>query len=304
MEKAALEWRNVVKKRERLDLGPVDLKLYENYITALIGRNGSGKTTLMKLAAQLIHPDQGQMLWFGETYPKGIPVEIRSQIAYVPEHYAAEEDGLKMDDAAKFRASCYARWDWQRYEELLHRFEVPGDKKLNKLSKGQRRKFEITAALAARPKLLLLDEPSSGLDPFAWKTMMNEIRRCVDEDGTTVLLSTHVVEEVRRMADYLILMDRGRSLGMAEKDLLLERCREVWIPQGEELLDELPGIVESAVEMSGMVRFITLDYGATAILLEEAGVKPIRVRALELDEVMEHWMNGSMQLTEAGMKQE
>lgn len=298
MEKAALEWRNVVKKRDRMELGPVDLKLYENYVTALIGRNGSGKSTLMKLAVQLIRPDKGEVVWFGETYPNGLPVDVRAKIAYVSEHYVAEENGLKMDDAAKFRASCYPRWDWQRYEELLHRFEVPGDKKLNKLSKGQRRKFEIAAALATRPKLLLLDEPSSGLDPFAWKTMMNEIRRCVDEDGATVLLSTHVVEEVRRMADYLILFERGHSLGMTEKDALLERGRELWIAQGvellEDLLGELPGVVESAVETSGMLRLVTLDYSGTSALLEEAGIKPIRVRALELDEVMEHWMNGSM----------
>ncbi len=294
VEKTALEWRNVVKKRDRMELGPVDLKLYENYVTALIGRNGSGKSTLMKLAVQLIHPDKGEVVWFGERYPNGLPAEVRAKIAYVPENYIAEENGLKMDDAAKFRAFWYPGWDWQRYEELLHRFEVPGDKKLNKLSKGQRRKFEIAAALAAKPKLLLLDEPSSGLDPFAWKTMMNEIRRCVDEDGGTVLLSTHIVEEVRRMADYLILVDKGRSLGMAEKDSLLERCREIWISRDDELLDELPGVIESSIESSGMVRFVTLDYAGAAALLDEVGVKPIRVRALELDEVMEHWMNGSI----------
>ncbi|NGZ77429.1 ABC transporter ATP-binding protein [Saccharibacillus alkalitolerans] len=294
MDNAVLEWRNVVKKRDRMVLGPLDLKLYEHYITALIGRNGSGKSTLMKLAVQLVRPDEGEVIWFGRPYPGGLPADVRAEIAYVPENFAAEENGIKMDDAADFRASWYPRWDWQRYEELLRRFDVPGGKKLNKLSKGQRRKFEIAAALATRPKLLLLDEPSSGLDPFAWKTMMDEIRRCVDEDGATVLMSTHIVEEVRRMADYLVLVDKGKSLGMLEKDALLERGREIWISRDDELLEELPGIVESSIESEGMVRFVTLDYAGTAALLDEVGVKPIRVRALELDEVMEHWMNGGL----------
>ncbi|WP_172196755.1 ABC transporter ATP-binding protein [Saccharibacillus qingshengii] len=294
MENAVLEWKRVVKKRDRMVLGPVDLKLYENYVTALIGRNGSGKSTLMKLAAQLIMPDEGEMTWYGQSYPQGLPTDVRASIAYVPENFAAEEDSLKMDDVAQFRASWYPKWDWQRFEELLNRFEVPGGKKMNKLSKGQRRKFEIAAALATRPKLLLLDEPSSGLDPFAWKTMMNEIRRCVDEDGASVLLSTHIVEEVRRMADYLVLMEKGRSLGLLEKDALLDRGREIWIGRDDELLAEMPGVVESAIEAEGMIRFVTLDYAGASALLDEAGVKPIRVRALELDEVMEHWMNGSL----------
>ncbi|WP_172256545.1 ABC transporter ATP-binding protein [Saccharibacillus deserti] len=294
MENAVLEWKRVVKKRDRMVLGPVDLKLYENYVTALIGRNGSGKSTLMKLAAQLIMPDEGEVTWYGQSYPQGLPTDVRASIAYVPENFAAEEDSLKMDDVAQFRASWYPKWDWQRFEELLNRFEVPGGKKMNKLSKGQRRKFEIAAALATRPKLLLLDEPSSGLDPFAWKTMMNEIRRCVDEDGASVLLSTHIVEEVRRMADYLVLMEKGRSLGLLEKDALLDRGREIWIGRDDELLAEMPGVVESAIEAEGMIRFVTLDYAGASALLDEAGVKPIRVRALELDEAMEHWMNGSL----------
>ncbi|CAM3562899.1 MULTISPECIES: ABC transporter ATP-binding protein [Saccharibacillus] len=294
MEKAALEWKQVVKKRDRMVLGPVDLKLYDNYVTALIGRNGSGKSTLMKLAAQLIMPDEGEVIWYGQSYPQGLPTEVRASIAYVPENFASEEDSLKMDDVAAFRAAWYPKWDWQRFEELLNRFDVPGGKKMNKLSKGQRRKFEIAAALAVRPKLLLLDEPSSGLDPFAWKTMMNEIRRCVDEDGASVLLSTHIVEEVRRMADYLVLIDKGRSLGLLEKDALMDRGREIWIGRDDELLAEMPGVVESAIEAEGMVRFVTLDYAGSSALLDEAGVKPIRVRALELDEVMEHWMNGGL----------
>lgn len=294
MEKAALEWKQVVKKRDRMVLGPVDLKLYDNYVTALIGRNGSGKSTLMKLAAQLIMPDEGEVIWYGQSYPQGLPTDVRASIAYVPENFASEEDSLKMDDVAAFRAAWYPKWDWQRFEELLNRFDVPGGKKMNKLSKGQRRKFEIAAALAVRPKLLLLDEPSSGLDPFAWKTMMNEIRRCVDEDGASVLLSTHIVEEVRRMADYLVLIDKGRSLGLLEKDALMDRGREIWIGRDDELLAEMPGVVESAIEAEGMVRFVTLDYAGSSALLDEAGVKPIRVRALELDEVMEHWMNGGL----------
>ncbi|MDO3412619.1 ABC transporter ATP-binding protein [Saccharibacillus sp. CPCC 101409] len=294
MENTVVEWRGVVKRRERMTLGPVDIELRENHVTALIGRNGSGKSTLMKLAAGLIYPDAGEISWFGSAYPDGIPAEVRTRMSYVPENFATEEDGIKMDAAAEFRSFWYPSWDWQRYEELLRKFEVPGGKRLDKLSKGQRRKFEIAAALAVRPKLLLLDEPSSGLDPFAWKTMLEEIRRCVEEDRATVLLSTHIVEEVRRMADYLLLLDGGRSLGIREKDALLDAGREVWIEDDEELVRELPGVTEWARESEGMIRFVTTDYAGAAALLGEAGVRPIRARALELDEMMEHWMEGRL----------
>jgi len=81
---------------------------------------------------------------------------------------------------------------------------------------------------------------------------------------------------------------------MLEKDSLLDRGREIWIARDDELLEEMPAVVESAIESEGMVRFVTLDYAGAAALLEEAGTKPIRVRALELDEMMEHWMNGGI----------
>ncbi|GAF09544.1 ABC transporter [Paenibacillus pini JCM 16418] len=162
------------------------------------------------------------------------------------------------------------------------------------MSKGERRKFEISVALAPRPKLLLLDEPSSGLDPFAWKMMIDELRDYVKDDDTTILLSTHIVDEVRRLADYVILMHHGEMKGMVEKDSLLDNWKEIWMSGTIELAEGLPGIVKSQQEPNNVVRMTTTECHLVEKMLHEAGMTLLKTRSLELDEIMSLWLEGHM----------
>ncbi|KGE19543.1 ABC transporter ATP-binding protein [Paenibacillus wynnii] len=297
MVQMAIELRNVRKQRRTKTIGPLNLRLPEGHITALVGQNGSGKSTLLQMLLQLNHPEEGQIYWFESMYTEGLPIELRQRITYVPETSLSEEKHWSAEDAARFRSYWYPRWDDSYYQELIDTFEVPRNIKLGKMSKGERRKFEIAAALASRPRLLLLDEPSSGLDPFAWKKMIEVLRRYMNENNATIVISTHIVEEVRRLADYIVLMHQGQVLGMAEKDSLYGLWNEVWINVSDqeelkELTAEFPGTLHWTMDTPGVASFVTEHFYKIEKRIQNLGVHVIKSRSLELDEILSLWTQG------------
>ncbi|NQX48755.1 ABC transporter ATP-binding protein [Paenibacillus tritici] len=297
MVEQAVELRNVCKKRRHKTIGPLNVSLPQGYITALVGQNGSGKSTLLHLLMQLSFPGEGEVRWFGEAYVDGLPLKLRQQMAYVPEVSQSEENFWTAAEAAEFRRHWYPSWDQGYFEELIGKFEVPHNARLGKMSKGERRKFEIAAALAAKPRLLLLDEPSSGLDPFAWKIMIETLQRYMDEHEATIIISTHIVEEVRRLADYIVLMHQGQLLGMTEKDSLFGSWSEIWVQiEGEqelqELAAELPQALELKLETPGVASLLTQQIYLYEKRIQDLGVKVLKNRSLELDEILSLWTRG------------
>ncbi|MCG7386230.1 ATP-binding cassette domain-containing protein [Paenibacillus sp. ACRRY] len=290
MEPIAVQLNGVSKIRKRRIIGPIDLAIPEGYVVAILGHNGSGKSTLLNMLQRVVLPDSGQIVWFGQHHEGELPTELREHIGFVADGGGSEEDNITAVEAARFRAHWYTRWDAKLFNQLMDDMDVPYDVKLKKLSKGERRKFEIAAALAARPRLLLLDEPSSGLDPFAWKVMVEQFRNFMAEGDTTILIATHIADEVKRLADYIVLMHRGQSLGMAEKDVVLDQWREIWY-EGDLRPESIPGAVESKQE-AGAIRVITTRVVEAQERLELAGNRIMKIRNLELDEVLQYWIAG------------
>jgi len=293
----AMELRNVRKQRRTQTIGPLNLKMPEGHVIALVGHNGSGKSTLLQMLLQLTHPEAGEIQWFGRNYTGELSLELRQSITYVPEVSLREENGWSAEEAASFRSYWYPKWEAQYFNDLLNQFEVPRNIKLGKMSKGERRKFEIAAALAAHPRLLLLDEPSSGLDPFAWKKMIEILRRYMEEHNATIVISTHIVEEVRRLADYIVLMHQGQMLGMAEKDSLYGLWNEVWVNlSDEEELKELskmfPDTLHWTMDTPGVASFVVEHFHKIEKRIHDLGVHVIKSRSLELDEILSLWTQG------------
>lgn len=146
-----IEMSEVYKTRGNREIGPINLTIEPGYVVALAGHNGSGKSTLIHLLTQLIHPDSGEIRWFGQAYPDGMPADTRQWVGYVSEQPTREEDRLTAEAAAAFRALWYPGWDETRFQRLMERFQVPQHTKLSRMSKGERRKFELAAALAPHP---------------------------------------------------------------------------------------------------------------------------------------------------------
>lgn len=247
---------------------------------------------MMNMMLQTIQPDQGTIRWYGESYSGELPLTLRQSIGYVSEVPVAEENNLTVDAAARFRSYWYPSWDEVRFEELMQRFRVPRNERLNRMSKGERRKFEIAAVLAARPKLLLLDEPSSGLDPFAWGDMIDELQACMENEDITIVLSTHIVDEVKRLADYIILIDEGRILGMAEKDSLYGTWMELWVQGDSEALGKVPGVVKCDPDGPSLTRITVRDNEQWKKYLAATDIQVLKSRTLELEEILRLWIEG------------
>ncbi|WP_019635229.1 ATP-binding cassette domain-containing protein [Paenibacillus fonticola] len=291
-EALALELKDIVKKRRRKTIGPINLQIPQGYIVALVGTNGSGKSTILHMLTRSLIPDEGEIKWFGEKSAGDLPQEIRSKMAYVSENPVAEENYQTAEQAASFRAHWYPSWDQKKFERLMTHFEVPRNERLSRMSKGERRKFEVAAALATSPKLLILDELSSGLDPFVWKDMLEELQESMMGEDVTIIMATHIVEEVKRLADYIVLVHQGKVLGMVEKDLLYGSCYEAWVAGDLGEWKGRPELIRCDEDGPSMHKLIVRNEAFISELQQSKDLQVKRTRALELEEVLELWIQG------------
>lgn len=291
-EGMAIEFKGAVKHRRRHSIGPIDLKIPQGYIIALVGSNGSGKSTMLSMMMRTIKPDRGEIHWYGESFSGELPLELRQSIGYVPEGPIAEENGMTADAIAKFRAHWCPSWDEARFNGLIEQFHVPRNERLNRMSKGERRKLEISTVLAARPRLMLLDEPSSGLDPFAWGDMIDELQAYMENEDVTIILSTHIVDEVKRLADYIVLVDEGRVLGMVEKDSLYGTWKELWVQGAPEGLSQVKEVVKCEPDGPHLMRIIVRDNAQWNQYLTATGMQIMKSHSLELEEILRLWIKG------------
>lgn len=290
-EPLVLEFKDVIKHGTRAQIGPLNLQIPANYVVAIVGPNGAGKSTILQMMMRCILPSAGEISWFG--LPAGqLPIEARGQISYISELPCLEEDYSTGTEAAHFRSQFYPSWDHERFQALVQKFAVPMTQRLNKVSKGERRKFEIACALAVHPKLLIMDEPTSGLDPFIWKDLLDELRIVMEQEELTIILSTHIIEEVRRLADYIVLVSQGQALGMVEKDMLYGSWQQVWL-KGVSAEEIHQAGVMFYEEEGAMIQKVTIRESELESLLdklEDAHI--VKQQSLEIEEILKLWIQG------------
>ncbi|MBB6674456.1 ABC transporter ATP-binding protein [Cohnella nanjingensis] len=289
-EPAAISLRGAAVRRRQFTLGPLTLDIPSGMVTAIVGPNGSGKSTLFRMLLQMEPYEEGEAKLLGARVGPGGDDAAKARIGFVAELPHAYEGGLTAEEKARFAAAWYPTWSWDRYRKLMRKFEAEGNTKLRKLSKGMRRKVELAIAMAHDPELLLLDEPSSGLDPFAWKTMLEELHRYMESGDRTLVLATHITEEVRRLADYVLFLHRGRSLGMYEKDQLFDAWRVFAIQTATGLdlakLQAIPGVQGAAEAGPGIYRLETDRADETEEYCLAQGYKLLSAQRMEMEEIL------------------
>ncbi|SFA82620.1 ABC-2 type transport system ATP-binding protein [Cohnella sp. OV330] len=293
-DSAVVALKGATVRNDGFALGPLDLSVPAGMVTAIVGPNGSGKSTLMRLLLRLA-PFEGEAAVLGQRLAPDSDERLRERIGFVSELPHAYENHLTADEKARFASLWYLRWSWERYERLMRGFDADRTKKLGKLSKGMRRKAELAVAMAHDPELLLLDEPSSGLDPSAWKSLLDELTRYMDRGDRTLIFATHITEEVRRLADYVLFMHRGRCLGLYEKDRLFEAWRVLAVQRvdgtaGKEdaarLLRQAPGVQGAQESGPGICRIETDAPEETEAYCLSAGYRILSSQRMELEEIM------------------
>jgi ABC-2 type transport system ATP-binding protein len=212
----ALETHNLGKRYGRTwGLRDCTLTLPAGRVAALVGPNGAGKTTLLHLAVGLLRPDEGEISVLGQR-----PGATPTQVGFVAQDTPLYGD-FTAAELVKMGSKLNSRWDSELARGRLRQVGVPLDRRVDKLSGGQRAQVALALALAKRPDLLLLDEPVASLDPLARREFLQALMGSVADDGTTVLLSSHLLADLERVCDYLIVLQSARVqvLGAVE-DLL------------------------------------------------------------------------------------
>lgn len=202
-------------------LDHVTLNIARGSVFGLVGENGAGKTTLIKHLLGLFRAQAGSVRVFGLD-PVHDPAGVLGRIGYLSEERDLPE-WMRVGELMSYMRAFYRHWDDRYAGELLSLFELDCGQKIRTLSRGQRARAGLLVALAHRPELLVLDEPSSGLDPAARQDILGAVVRTVADEGRTVLFSSHLLHEVQRVADRVAMLHGGRLVLNEPLDELLAR---------------------------------------------------------------------------------
>lgn len=276
-------------------LREVDLQVPRGTVLALLGENGAGKTTLIQSLTGFLKPNAGSCRVLGLD-PTTDALEIRRRVGYVADAPALY-DWMRVGEIGWFASSFYEPGFLERYREAIARYEVAEDRKIRHLSKGQRAKVALALALAHDPELLILDEPTSGLDPLVRREFLESMLDRV-ATGRTVLLSSHQISEVERVADTVAILHQGKFCITDSLGHLRETVSEVTV-SFEDPLAELPQLPQPAQVFSdqteGRQRRM-LVRGMTDESIEHwkarPGVSGVRKRNATLDELFAACVRG------------
>jgi ABC-2 type transport system ATP-binding protein len=248
-----IEMRGVRKTYRFFTLDDVSLDLEPGQIMGFVGPNGAGKSTTLRLAMGMISPDAGEIRVLGHEIPRA-QAAAKRDIGYVSAEMRLLPHatlGWHMD----FMKSIYPEWDGGYAAALVKRFNLRTEQNARSLSLGEHVKASLLLALARRPKLLILDEPTTGLDPVARHEVISEFMEILRDETRSILFSSHNTVDVERISDTITFIDRGRIVDCANKEDFLDRWRriQVQLPPGA-TLPELPNIVGRTVDG----QFVTL----------------------------------------------
>ena len=269
----------------RTALASVSLSVTRGAVHGLVGANGAGKTTLIKHILGLLRAQNGSVRVFGLD-PVADPVAVLSRIGYLSE----EKDlpgWMRVDELIRYSRAFYPAWDDVYAEELRQTFALDPTTKIGDLSRGQKAQAGLLIALAYRPELLVLDEPSSGLDPIVRRDILGAIIRTIASEGRTVLFSSHLLDEVEQVADHVTMISHGRIAQSAPMEALKESYRCVTIRFEES--QPRPPAVAGALCWDGGEREWTAvvhrDSGELEGEVASSGGRVVDERAPSLDEL-------------------
>lgn len=284
MSDLAVQLKGVSKRYPHFSLDNIDLEIPTGGITGFIGPNGAGKSTTIRILMGLVRQDHGTVSVLGHAIPAQQTVAKRD-VGFVSEDmrlYKAATLAWHMD----FIRSIYPGWDDVYAEQLLKRFDLSAAHKIKGLSHGQRVKATLLLALARHPRLLVLDEPTTGLDPVARQEVLAALMEVLADERRTVLFSSHNTADVEQISDQITFIDRGRIIDSGNKETFLDRWRRLRleVPDGN-ALPALPDIVASSG--SGRVRILITnnyhpDMDATC---QQAGAILQAVESMTLEEI-------------------
>ncbi len=289
MSELAVSLSGIVKRYgSRTGLDGLDLQVERSSFHTLLGANGSGKTTTLRILLGFIRPEAGQGSVLGFPLGPGFPpVDLKARIGYVPERFSLYENMTARETLA-FVRGLNRRWDPKAEKRYVDLFSLPLDVTVRHMSTGVRAQLALTLAMSARPELLVLDEPTRGLDAAQrFRYLQALVEDCI-EDGRTVLLSSHDLYQMERIADHVTILRGGKAVVAGPLDHVKETEKRVRVAGDvtSETLAGLPGARKVTTDIGGFLVFVSGDVEAfRAAVSRLPGVVGVDVLDQSLEEV-------------------
>lgn len=256
MNVAAIEFDKVSKRYPFFQLDDISLRLEQGQITGLVGPNGAGKTTLIRLLMGMIGHDAGTIHVLGHAIPDQ-QARAKRDVGFVS-HDMGLFASATLAWHMNFVKSIYPAWDDAYAAALVKRFYLHPEQRIKGLSTGERLKAMLLLVLARRPRLLVLDEPTAGLDPVARHEMLAELMEVLRDEERSILFSSHNTLDIEQISDQITFLDRGRIVESNDKEVFLERWRRLHLNVDESVsLPTPPGVAE--VRRTGHTAVVTTN---------------------------------------------
>ncbi|QDA56425.1 ABC transporter ATP-binding protein [Thermomonas aquatica] len=254
-----IETRALSKRYGRkLALDNLDLRIPRGRIHAIVGANGAGKSTLFRILMGFMPPSAGEARILGKDSQQLTPAD-RARIGFVNEEHTLA-NWMRVSQVAAMQRHQYPRWNQQAYDSVIGHYHVLPEQKVGQLSRGERAGFNLALALAQGPELLVLDEPTLGLDVVAKRAFLESLLYSNAADDCTVIYCSHQMEEIERVADNLIILERGQLKHMSAPEDFTARVSH-WVAdvpfKGPEL-HTVPGLLE-VQRLDGLHHYLVLD---------------------------------------------
>lgn len=220
-------------------LDGLTLAVYPGEVFGFLGRNGAGKSTAIRILMGITRCNSGEINVFGKPLHSDV-IGIRQRIGYVAQDQNMYPWMTPMV-LSRFVKGFYPRWDSSRYQQLMNDFELPPKRRIGTFSGGMKAKLALTLALSTRPELLILDEPTAGMDPVARREFLDLVREQTMRDGATTFFSTHLIDEIEAIADRIGIVESGRTIYDGELDPLRNSIASWSIAMEDYIPGSLPG---------------------------------------------------------------
>ena len=274
MSDYAIEIKNLVKKFDSFTLGPIDLSIPKGTIVGYIGQNGAGKSTTIKLLLGLLKKDSGEIKILGYDNPNNI--ELKDKIGVVFDDLLVPEE-MTLVDLEKFCSRVYSKWDREFFYQLKKKFKLSEKQAIQSYSRGMRMKLSMAVALSHKAEILILDEATSGLDPIVREEILDFLLDFMQDENHTILISSHILSDLEKVADYIAFINDGKVLFVESKDELKENYAICTLSNEEvKNLDE-EAIIGRRIHAFGQEMLVKRNFIPDGIRLQKPSIEDIMI---------------------------
>lgn len=274
MSNYAIEIKNLVKKFDGFTLGPIDLSIPKGTIVGYIGQNGAGKSTTIKLLLGLLKKDSGEIKILGEDNFNSI--ELKDKLGVVFDELLVPEE-MTLVDVEKFCSRVYSRWDRKKFYQLKEKFNLSEKQMIKNYSRGMRMKLSMAVALSHNAELLILDEATSGLDPIVREEILDLLLDFMQDENHTILISSHILSDLEKVADYIAFINGGKVLFVETKDELKENYGICTLSNEEVKNIDEEAIIGRRVHSFGQELLVKRNLIPDGITLQKPSIEDIMI---------------------------